>query len=130
MRGIILFIIAALLAVLFMPLGFLYSLIRLWVKANFKTWFKRVEQYFLIIAISIDQTGNVIMQELFNDILIKKGGYLFGNEDETISSVLGKNQQRTTLTLIGRMLNRILHFLEKDHSVMAIEADETMTGTK
>ncbi len=81
-------------------------------------------QYFLIIAISIDQMGNVIMQELFNDILIKKAGCQFGNEDETISSVLGKNQQSETLTLIGRALNRALNWLDKGHSMKAIQVDE------
>ncbi len=118
------FLVAVLLSIVFLPLGGAYSLVRLWIRANFKTWIKRVGQYFLIIAISIDQMGNVIMQELFNDVLIKKSGVRFGNEDETISSVLGKNQQEGTLTFIGKGLNGLLHLLEKDHSIKAIEEDE------
>ncbi len=124
MRGFLLFLVAVLLSIVFLPLGGVYSLVRLWIKANFKTWIKRVGQYFLVIAISIDQMGNVIMQELFNDVLIKNSGVRFGNEDETISSVLGKNQQAGTLTLIGKGLNGLLHLLEKDHSIKAIEEDE------
>ncbi|MCF6349253.1 MAG: hypothetical protein L3J20_13320 [Flavobacteriaceae bacterium] len=44
-------------------------------------------------VLSIDQMGNVAMQDLFNDIFTIKNGYQFGNEDETISSVLGKNER-------------------------------------
>ncbi len=124
MRGFLLFLVAVLLSIVFLPLGGAYCLVRLWIRANFKTWMKRVGQYFLVIAISIDQMGNVIMQELFNDVLIKKSGIRFGNEDETISSVLGKNQQAGTLTFMGKGLNGLLHLLEKDHSIKAIEEDE------
>ncbi len=124
MKGMMLFMVSIILAVIFIPLGIMYSMIRLWVKANFKMWIIRVGQYFLVIAISIDQMGNVIMQELFNDVLIKNNGVRFGNEDETISSVLVKNQQLATLTLIGRSLNGLLNLLEKGHSVKAIEEDE------
>ncbi len=124
MRGFLLFLVAVLLSIVFLPLGGVYSLVRLWIRANFKTWIKRVGQYFLIIAISIDQMGNVIMQELFNDVLIRKSGIRFGNKDETISSLLGKNQQAGTLTFIGKGLNGLLHLLEKDHSIKAIEEDE------
>ena len=124
MKGIGLFIVAVLLSVIFMPLGVVYCIIRLWVKASFKTWFKRLEQYLLSMALAIDQLGNVIMQELFNDILIRKNGYPFGDEDETISSCLGKNQQMDTLNMAGRALNAILHFLDHEHSIKAIEKDE------
>lgn len=124
MKGILLAIVAVLLSVLLMPLGILYSMTRLWVKANFRTWFKHVNQYFYIIAISIDQMGNVIMQELFNDLLIKRGGNLFGHEDETISSVLGKNYQSNNLRLLGKGLNWFLNLFEENHSVNSIEEDE------
>ncbi len=125
MKGIILFIVSVVLAIIFLPIGMLYSIVRLWIKANFKTWFNRIGQYFFVITISIEQTGNVIMQELFNDILTKKDGYSFGHEDETISSVLGKDQQRGTLTFVGRMLNGLLHLMDNNHSINSIEADET-----
>jgi hypothetical protein len=58
---------------------------------------------------------------LFNDILIKKGGHKFGNPDETISSVLGKNFLKGKLSLMGKGLNWILNLIEKDHSIKAIE---------
>ena len=83
----ILFLTATILAIILLPIGMIYSLFRL--KFHLK-------QYFLIIAIAIDQLGNVVMQDLFDDLMIKKEGHKFGNEDETISSVLGKNKRRGT----------------------------------
>lgn len=119
--GFLLFLVAVLLAVVFMPVGFIYTTIRLWIKANFKTWWKRMGEYYLIIALSIDQMGNVIMKEFFNDVLIYKNGHKFGNEDETISSVLGKNQKTGTLRRLGRWLNWVLNKLDPNHSINAIE---------
>ena len=113
--GVILFIISFSLSVLFMPIGIAYSLIRLWIKANFITWIRRVDSYFKIIAVSIDQIGNVVMQELFNDVLIAKEGYKFGNEDETISSVLGKNKEKLTLRYLGHILSSLLNKLDQNH---------------
>lgn len=116
MRGFILFIVSVVLFVFFAPFGFVYSIA--------KYFFKGVNDYLLTIALSIDQVGNTIVSGLFNDIMIKKGGHPFGNEDETISSVLGKNQLTHTLTWLGKALNWILNLIEKNHSVRAIELDE------
>ena len=121
MRGIVLFIVAVILGVIFMPFGILYSMITLWVKTSFKTWLNRISSYFMVIAISIDQMGNVIMQDLFNQIMITPNGYKFGNVDETISSVLGKNQLKNTLKFMGKALNWILNKLDPGHSVNSIE---------
>ena len=116
-----LFLLAVVLSVLLMPLGFIYGIIRLWAKADFKKWFVKFGKYLFVIAVSIDQLGNVIMQEMFDDLLIKPYGYKFGNEDETISSVIGKNKLMNTLTSAGKFLDWILNIFEKDHSVKNIE---------
>ncbi len=123
MKGLLLFIVALILAIVFLPLGILYALIVLWSRANFKTWIKRIGDYFFVLAIAIDQMGNVIMMELFNDIMITKNGYQFGKEDETISSVLGKNQLKGTLKGSGKLLNRLLNKLDPNHSVNSIETN-------
>jgi hypothetical protein len=122
--GIFLFIIAFILGSIFMALGMLYSIIRVWIRQTRKDGYKSFNDYFTRMARSIDQMGNVACQHLFNDILIKKGGYRFGNEDETISSVLGKNQLTNTLTWLGRRLNGLLHWMDRNHSINSIEADE------
>jgi hypothetical protein len=58
---------------------------------------------------------------LFNRYLITKDGYKFGNPDETISSVIGKNERLQTLTSSGRLLNSILNRIEKNHAKKSIE---------
>ena len=78
-------------------------------------------EYALKIAISIDQLGNVIMQHLFNLIWIKKDGYKFGNRDETISSALGKNKQLNTLTGFGKAIDKLLDFIDPNHSLNSID---------
>ena len=57
------------------------------------------------LAHSIDQTGNVICERLFNHILIKSRIHRFGNPDETISSVLGKNKVINNLAFLGKGLD-------------------------
>ena len=45
----------------------------------------------------------------------------FGNEDETISSVLGKNERMQTLTGLGRVIVSILDFIDPNHALNSIE---------
>lgn len=84
-------------------------------------------EYLFKIAYSIDQLGNVVCSELFNITLIKyknESSYKFGNPDETISSVLGKNKQRNTLTKAGEILSKFLNFLDRNHVIKSIEPKE------
>ena len=92
---------------------------------TFGKFFNKLDDYFFDMAISEDQSGNTAMQILFNHIFIKKNGYKFGYYDETISSVLGKNQRMGTLTNLGKGLNWLLGFIDKNHSIDAIEEDES-----
>ncbi|MEE9361509.1 MAG: NUDIX domain-containing protein [Cellulophaga sp.] len=115
--GVLLFIISILLIVITGPLGFIYGLFH----SLFTQGFKGLGKYFLKIAISIDQLGNVQMQHLLNLLWVKKGGYKFGNRDETISSALGRNNQLKTLTGFGKFLDKILDFFDKDHSLNSID---------
>ncbi len=41
--------------------------------------------------------------------------YEFGKENETISSALGKNERDKTLSKKGKLLVKILDFLDKNH---------------
>jgi hypothetical protein len=146
MAEILLYIVAKLLYLVFAPIGFLYAIPRMLTRMNIRAAWAKLRQYFFAIAISIDQKGNVVMQELFNDILIrpkyKRIGfehipdkmnyvtiqpYLFGHEDETISSVLGKNKVKGTLTWCGHILERILHLIDPGHSEKSIEHDESFS---
>lgn len=121
--GLFLLLIARVLSAMFIPVGVAYSFTKLIITVRCKTVFKRMDSYFKVIAISVDQTGNVIMQDIFNDLLITKDGHKFGNEDETISSVVGKNLVKGTLTKYGKVLNLILENLDENHSINSIEKD-------
>jgi 8-oxo-dGTP diphosphatase len=81
--------------------------------------------YFIEVALVLDEVGNVTMQHLLNDILLikKEYTYFFGNKNETISSVIGKNSLTGTLSPLGRALNSFLNFLDKDHSLNSIIYD-------
>jgi hypothetical protein len=53
-----------------------------------------------------------------------KSEHLFGNPDETISSVLGKNELKHTLTKLGKLIVWILNKIDFNHTKNAIEEDE------
>nr|DAT30056.1 MAG TPA: hypothetical protein [Caudoviricetes sp.] len=57
---------------------------------------------------------------MFNRILIEQDGYKFGKVQETISSVLGKNQLLDKLSLTGRALVVLLELFEEEHCIKSI----------
>jgi len=110
----LLFIVASVLKSAIAIIGYLIGFFSSLIKGEFK-------KYHLHLAISIDQYGNCLCQYLFNSLLITKEGYKFGNIDETISSVLGKNKMSKNLTGLGRCLDYLLNLFEKDHSIKSID---------
>ena len=68
----------------------------------------------------IDQLWNTVCRDLFNDLLITRRGYRFGDVRETISSVLWKNEEKWTLTELGWWLVEFLNSIEKDHCKKSI----------
>ena len=107
-------LIAILISIILFPIGFIVSM-----------FYPKREKYLYNTARGIDQLGNVVCGRLFNLTLIQKVSiHKFGNEDETISSVIGKNKLANTLTVSGRLLDKLLDTIDKNHSIKAIEADE------
>lgn len=111
-------IISSILKWAFAPFLFLYGSVR-------SVFTKNFDQYNKSISISKDQYGNAVGQYFFNDLFVKTGGECFGNPDETISSVVGKNFKSGTLSKLGNYFKSFLDFFENDHSIKAIESDET-----
>lgn len=104
--GLILYIIAYL---LFLPLTIFNAL-------NVKK-----KGYFKDTAINIDKFGNREFRFSLNKYLItEKSPDRFGNIEETISSVLGKNQRDKTLSKFGKMICFILDKLDKEHCKKSI----------
>lgn len=84
------------------------------------------KDYFLSSATNLDKFGNREFRTLLNKTLIIKDGYKFGNINETISSVLGKNQRDNTLTKAGKVLVWILDKFHKNHALKSINTQITI----
>jgi 8-oxo-dGTP diphosphatase len=121
LMSFLLFCVALLLVITTAPIGFIYALIRQTCSSKAKS----LNVYFIEVALVLDEVGNVTMQHLLNDILLINDvqTYFFGNKNETISSVIGKNSITNTLSPLGRTLNSFLNFLDKDHSLNSIIYD-------
>ena len=103
----ILFIIAY---ILFLPLSII----------NF--FFVRSKGYFKDSAINIDKFGNREFRKSLNATLIKPNSpFQFGDINETISSVLGKNQRFGYLTKFGKIICSILDAIDKNHCEKSIQ---------
>ena len=122
--SILLLTVAVLLFLLLLPFAIVWGIGASFWRRKFKNGTIEVADWFYAWAISIDQLGNVVCKELFNDALITPAGVEFGNPDETISSVLGKNKLKSTLTKTGKALDWLLNKLDPNHSINSIEADE------
>ena len=82
---------------------------------------KNKSGYFKSSAVNLDKFGNREFRTLFNKVLINDKGHRFGDIEETISSVLGKNQLTGTLTKCGLILVWILDKIENDHALKSID---------
>ena len=108
--GILLYIIATILWVLITPIN--------WLIVSFKHGLSNT--YFKETAIDIDKFGNRNFRTFLNVTMKIKGGYMFGNVNETISSALGKNQRDKTLSWFGKVICFTLDNLDKDHCKKSI----------
>lgn len=77
--------------------------------------------YFRNTALNIDIWANREFRAFWNEAMKKENGYQFGVVGETISSALGKNERDNTLTNYGKILVKILNFLDKDHCKKSIK---------
>lgn len=114
MIAFLLFAAAVVLLVFLAPVGFAFAM------AKYCRNGKKLKKYFYQVALTIDQSGNVVCAPLFNGILLKRGGHPFGDEDETISSAVGRNKKKGTLTWLGRLFDKFLSLFEKNHSLKSI----------
>lgn len=110
--GFLLFIIATL---LWLPMTLLN-----WIAVGVKYGISN--KYFYQTAIDIDRFGNRNFRTFLN-LTMQRNGYQFGDVRETISSALGKNQVRKTLTPFGKFICFILDKLDKNHCKKSINLD-------
>lgn len=127
-KSLVLFWVASILSVILLPLGIIWTvgeiLVRIFSSSEKKSactkslWFLTATLHSL--ALGLDQIGNAVCRDMFNRLLIEEDWYKFGKVQETISSVLGKNQMLDTLSLWGRILVSILELFEEDHCIKSI----------
>ena len=127
-KSLLLFWVAGALSVVLLPLGIIWTvgeiIVRIFTSEQKKSAFAK-SIWFLTatlhsLALWLDQIGNAVCRDMFNRILIEQDGYKFGKVQETISSVLGKNQMLDTLSLWGRILVSILELFEEEHCLKSI----------
>lgn len=76
--------------------------------------------YLFNVIIWIDQGVNVIFSPLLN-LMVDKQGARFGDPDETLSSVMGKNSKRKTCKVCNWICRNILHPIDRNHCENSIE---------
>jgi len=123
MIGFILFLVSSILKWVLAPFSYIYGVIVSLKKHEFY-------HYNFNLAIAKDQYGNAVCKYLFNDVLIAKDGYKFGCVDETISSCIGKNRVKGTLTFLGRLLDWTLDKVQPNHSILSIDNTENSETDK
>lgn len=112
------------LAIVLFPLGIIVTIILLFFKDP-REYFVNTSDYPFGISYGIDVLGAIICGDLFNVILIKKGGYKFGKLGDTISYVIGRNILINKLTIAGLILNSFLNLFEKDHALKAVNKTDS-----
>lgn len=113
--GILLFIVAVILLIILIPIGLTYTIIKHIYKRRVWEGLGKIGDIFKTVAISVDMTGNVVLQDLSNDVLITPEGYKFGQFGETLSSALGKNKLLKAFKKTGENLCKILHLIDENH---------------
>ena len=116
MIGLVVLIVSCILLYLLLPVVALFMILKYLFTGDKRTlsvWFWRT-------ARAIDVFANVNGSEFFNAIFITEGGYKFGNPQETISSVIGKNQRDKTLSIAGGLLRWMLDRISPDHCLNSI----------
>lgn len=112
--GSVLFLLSIVLIFVLAPISITYTVLKSVWKMSVQ-YFVLFSRLFYFAAYSVDRLGNVMCQFFFNDILIQKDGYKFGNPNETVSAVLGMNKKYKTLTKFGSYIVILLDFLDKNH---------------
>lgn len=144
MKGLILLIVAIILTTISTILSIVLTPIYYLTSFKWRSGIKALNDYFLTLAVSIDQFGNGSTKEILNRILIKKSsvnrvkteidligvfpqskeGYHFhdfGDIDLTVSYIIGVNKYLDNLTLFGKIIERLLHLIDKNHVEKALE---------
>jgi len=82
----------------------------------------KIPRYFWNLLLTLDQGANVLLGPLLN-LLLRPRVARFGDPDETLSSVFGKNV-RGGACRGCRLVCRVLNWIDPGHCLASIEGDE------
>jgi hypothetical protein len=123
--GVILFLVAQIVIVVLFPVGFIAGVVKSFYNHHFNTGLRNLDAKFLTLAKSIDKYGNVVCAELFDWALITKEAKVkFGRIEQTISAVIGHNEKAGTLTKTGKILVKVLNWIDPNHTQDAARDDK------
>jgi hypothetical protein len=115
--GIIVWIIAEVLSKAVNLIGLIYTIVYSFVTLRWYGGLKRLNRYFWQLALSKDQHINVVVQDLFNALFLKKASIKFGSEDDTLSYYFAVNWIITTkdtgLNFFGKVVAFVLNLFER-----------------
>ena len=117
MRNLAFLLLAKTFFPVFILMGIVYSMKDILTIAFWKTLSDKTYKS----ATLISQLGNVWMKELLNDVCITSEGTPYGDEDDSISDITGRNLRDGTLTKTGIGLAKSLNLLGKDHALESID---------
>ena len=82
---------------------------------------EKVKAYIWKVLVSVDQVINTILAPILNRLL--NPTHKFGDPDETLSSVFGKNVESGNCKACYYIC-RLLHLVDPDHCQKSVERDE------
>jgi hypothetical protein len=117
-----LFILAIIIYIVILPIAIIHSIIKFIISKEYIKILFFFTNFFKSHALGINQTSNRAFNVFFNDIMIKDDSiHSFGDIDETLSSVLGKNKLKNNLTIFGSILDFILNIFDENHTIESID---------
>jgi hypothetical protein len=117
-----LFILAKIIYIVILPIAIIHSIIKFIISKEYIKILFFFTNFFKSHALGINQTSNRAFNVFFNDIMIKDDSiHSFGDIDETLSSVLGKNKLKNNLTIFGSILDFILNIFDENHTIDSID---------
>lgn len=125
LMGVVLFLFSLYVIKYTIVLGLVAIIISNTYKRRFFEGLYRIGDVLISAAYCIDVFGCVVLQVPLQFLFTKSGGHRFGDKHETISYVLGKNEQTRTLSTLGRWMVDVLDFLDEDHCAKSVEIFET-----
>lgn len=119
--GFLLFIVAIIMTTGATVISMVVTPIYYIVTFKWKSGWIALDDWFFKMALGLDQFGNISNRETLKILLTKKGGHPFGDEDDTVSYVIGRNKYKGKLNRFGKLNERLLNAIEKKHVEIAIQ---------